>query len=349
MNDSSNINILSITTLSMANHIYPFIQPYADRLSYDISKLAQWEVVFQYAADIGLSIILNLNEDTITDNEEQYLYVREMVARFGQHVAAYTVSSLQTAQFIHALNGNQNMNTSAAILWKVDTKTEIVSLSDQAHSVDGIFLSMSSLSNITLYDSCQTWKQTNPQISIVVSEMAPIATNTNQWSNSSWIWSSVFAGGIAVIIDPSRNNNDKTKSSVIGVIDDDTFVLNDPYFTSARTIWNQRFASMAPVPTTCNSILVSSFDLRCLSDATLTNIAILFTGSSNATDQVRVKQQFWSGSDVQYRVEWINPTTGTLETTGITAISSNQTGLGTPPSPINNWIALLQCFAGCAI
>ena len=345
--DTTNVNVLYITTLSLVDHIYPFIEPYNDRLSYDISKLAQWEVAFQYAADIGVSIMLNLNEDTISDNEEQHLYVREMVARFGQYVTAYTVGTLQMAQYIRTLNGNQNITVLASILLRVDTDTEIVSLSENLQSVDGILLSMNNPSNISIYDSCKDWKQTNPQLSILVSAIIPTSTNTSQRSYSDLIWSTVFAGGAGVLIHPTRNSDDETEDGVMGVIDDDAFVLNDLSITTTRSIWDQRFTSMTTFRTLCNDILISDTDLYCLSDVTFTNIVIRI--GSNSTDEVRVKEQFWFATNLQYSVEWIDLTTGILEITDITIISSNQTGLGTRPSATNDWIALLTCTSGCAI
>lgn len=347
IHETTNINVLGITTLSMANDVFPFVEPYNDRLSYDVSKLAQWEVAFRYAADIGLSIILNLNEDSILDYEEQHLYVREMVARFGQYVTAYTVGSLQTAHYIRELNGNQHITISASILWRINTNTEVVSLSEYVHSVDGILMLMSNPSGNTIYDHCKDWKRINPQISIFISAVIPVLMTRNQKGYSDLIWSTVFAGGAGVFIDPNRNSEEKTENEIMDRFNNDAFILNDPSISATLNILEQRFASLTTLKTLCNDILVSTMDLRCLSDVTFNHIVIYL--SSNSTDKVWIKQQFWSDTSLQYSVEWVDLTTGKLETTDVTVVSSNQTGLGTLPSAANNWIALLTCYSGCVI
>ena len=342
IHDTPNMNVLCLTTLSISNHIFPFVDPFNDRLSYDISKLAQWEVVFRYAADIGVSILLHLNEDTIFDYEEQHLYVREMVARFGPYVSAYTVSSLPMAQYIRTLHGDPNVTLpSASILWRINTNTEAVSLSEQIYTIDGIFMSMNNPTSSTIYENCKDWKQTNPHIAMFISVILPVSDDANQRRYSDLIWSTLFAGGVGVLIQPTIDSSDGTENGVMEVIHDDTNVLNDPSIAVTRTIWEQRFLSMATFQTLCNDILVSATYFRCLSDVTFTYIAI-YAGSNSTDEEVLIKEQFWYGTNVQYGVEWVDPTTGIIETTDITLISSNQTGLGTPPSSTNDWIALLH-------
>ncbi len=71
--------------------IYPWIR-YDERLRYDVSKLAQWEIVFSHADRLGLQIILVTQEE---ENEQllgklstaRKLYYRELVARFAHHHA----------------------------------------------------------------------------------------------------------------------------------------------------------------------------------------------------------------------------------------------------------------------
>lgn len=65
---------------------------YHDR--FDVSKLAQWEKVFAYADKRGLFLHFKLQEEeneTLLDNgnteRERKLYYRELVARFGHHLA----------------------------------------------------------------------------------------------------------------------------------------------------------------------------------------------------------------------------------------------------------------------
>ncbi|WP_231615714.1 DUF5060 domain-containing protein [Novipirellula artificiosorum] len=70
--------------------------PANDNLHYDISKLAQWEMVFSHAQRRGLFLHLVLNEAEAANKKEldggelgpeRKLYYRELVARFGHHLA----------------------------------------------------------------------------------------------------------------------------------------------------------------------------------------------------------------------------------------------------------------------
>lgn len=67
-----------------------------ERLRYDVSKLAQWEVVFEHMDDLGLMLHVVTQETEIDEGplaldggalgDERRLYYRELVARFGHHL-----------------------------------------------------------------------------------------------------------------------------------------------------------------------------------------------------------------------------------------------------------------------
>jgi hypothetical protein len=82
---------------------WPFVGPIEpkgsssnDNLHYDISKLYQWETVFTHAQKKGICLHLVLNEaeapnkkelDNATLGAERKLFYRELIARFGHHLA----------------------------------------------------------------------------------------------------------------------------------------------------------------------------------------------------------------------------------------------------------------------
>jgi hypothetical protein len=78
---------------------YPFVAPGGsafDNTHYDISKLAQWNTVFEHAQRRGIALHFVLNEtesgnenwlDNGTLGTERRLFYRELVARFGHHLA----------------------------------------------------------------------------------------------------------------------------------------------------------------------------------------------------------------------------------------------------------------------
>ncbi|PHI19275.1 DUF5060 domain-containing protein [Lewinellaceae bacterium SD302] len=74
--------------------VWPYLN-HEDRLRFDVSKLAQWEKVFDHADDqLGMMLHFVLGEtenETLLDGgdlgPERKLYLRELIARFGHHRA----------------------------------------------------------------------------------------------------------------------------------------------------------------------------------------------------------------------------------------------------------------------
>lgn len=74
--------------------IFPWVNDYPfsdeDVKVFDVSKLAQWEIVFDHAESKGLFLHFKLAEAenrTDLDEDDFFLYYREMIARFGHHLA----------------------------------------------------------------------------------------------------------------------------------------------------------------------------------------------------------------------------------------------------------------------
>jgi Domain of unknown function (DUF5060) len=74
-------------------NVFPFRSP-SDRLRFDTSKTAQWEIVFEHADHKGMFLHFKTQEtenDQLLDGGdlglERKLYYRELVARFGHHLA----------------------------------------------------------------------------------------------------------------------------------------------------------------------------------------------------------------------------------------------------------------------
>jgi hypothetical protein len=74
-------------------NVYPYTT-YSERLRMDVSKLDQWEIVFEHATRMGMHLHFKTQE---TENEllldggntgnQRRLYYRELIARFGHHLA----------------------------------------------------------------------------------------------------------------------------------------------------------------------------------------------------------------------------------------------------------------------
>ncbi|MCB0836175.1 MAG: DUF5060 domain-containing protein [Bacteroidetes bacterium] len=100
---SKGMNAFSMLTMNIAGddkNVYPYVEyndkasPQDDRLRFDVSKLAQWEIVFEHADKKGMFLHFKTQEtenDQLLDGaelgNERKLYYREMVARFSHHLA----------------------------------------------------------------------------------------------------------------------------------------------------------------------------------------------------------------------------------------------------------------------
>ena len=99
-----------------------------------------------------------------------------------------------------------------------------------------------------------------------MSAKIPFSATTNQTENIRWIWSTLFAGGAGVLLQPSRPSENETENGVMDFVSqNDAFVRNH---RSISTIWEQRFASLSPNTMDCQDMFVSVADdvPRCWSD-----------------------------------------------------------------------------------
>ena len=90
------VNSIYFLTLNIngdGKDVWPYTN-HEERWRFDVSKLAQWERVFDHADSLGMMLHFVLNEtenETLLDGgdtgPERQLYFRELVARFGHHRA----------------------------------------------------------------------------------------------------------------------------------------------------------------------------------------------------------------------------------------------------------------------
>lgn len=93
---SEGMNAFSLLTMNIKGddkNVFPYLD-YNERYRMDVSRLAQWEIVFQHADKLGMFIHIKMLE---TENEllldggdlgpQRKLYYRELIARFAHHLA----------------------------------------------------------------------------------------------------------------------------------------------------------------------------------------------------------------------------------------------------------------------
>jgi len=94
---SKGVNSIYFVTYNIdggdGREVWPWISPTV-KVRYDVSKLAQWEVVFAHAERLGLALNVITQEqendqgiDGGALGNERKIYYRELVARFGHHLA----------------------------------------------------------------------------------------------------------------------------------------------------------------------------------------------------------------------------------------------------------------------
>ncbi len=92
---SKGMNVAYFLTLNIkgdGKDVWPYVTP-DDFMRFDVSKLDQWEIVFQHMQSKGILLHMVLQEtenETILDNGDtgplRQLYFRELMARFGHHL-----------------------------------------------------------------------------------------------------------------------------------------------------------------------------------------------------------------------------------------------------------------------
>ncbi len=83
---------LTLNILGDGKDVWPYVSP-DDFTRFDVSKLDQWEIIFEYMQSKGILLHVVLQEtenETMLDNGDtgpmRQLYYRELIARFGHHL-----------------------------------------------------------------------------------------------------------------------------------------------------------------------------------------------------------------------------------------------------------------------
>ena len=130
---SKEMNVFSFLTFNIAGddqNVFPFTD-YETYNRYDISKLDQWEILFEHADKLGMFLHFKLSESEnqgLLDNggigANTMLYYRELIARFGHHLALNWNIGEENGEWIKRhptlpMNTDQRL-AAAAYLNKVD-------------------------------------------------------------------------------------------------------------------------------------------------------------------------------------------------------------------------------------
>lgn len=89
----NSVYMLTMNILGDGKDVWPYTD-YNERYRFDCSKLDQWEIVFDYMEQLGMMkhfVLQETENEVLLDNGyndvQRRLYLRELIARFGHHLA----------------------------------------------------------------------------------------------------------------------------------------------------------------------------------------------------------------------------------------------------------------------
>ena len=132
---------LTLNILGDGKDVWPYATP-DDFTRFDVSKLAQWEIVFQHMQSKGLLLHMVLQEtenETMLDGGDtgplRQLYLRELMARFGHHLALNFNLGEENgyAEFTPFSQNDAQRRAMTSFIKKIDTYKHPILLHTHSH------------------------------------------------------------------------------------------------------------------------------------------------------------------------------------------------------------------------
>ncbi len=367
---SKGMNSVYFLTLNIngdGKDVWPYTG-YDQRLRFDCSKLAQWEVVFSHMDRLGLLLHVVLQEtenETLLDegdtHYERKLYYRELIARFGHHLGIiwnmgeengpvhWSPDGQNTEQrkaMVRYFSENDPYNSLRVIHSHADEKPrrEIFSELLDDPNMEGISMQIGSM--MEAHDETRYWVEatqdaSNPWV-VSIDEIGHASrgvdpddrTPNNQDSvRSQVLWGNLMAGGAGVewYFGYQNHNND----------------LACEDWRSREMMWNytrialEFFQQEVPFwEMHHQDELISSGNGWCLAKEKEVYLIYLPIGGPFEIDL--------TGASGNFVARWFNPRTGNFFEHDPTPIESNPDGPTriTLPSGIDqqDWVVLIQKF-----
>lgn len=358
----NSVYMLTMNIIGDGKDVWPY-SDYNERYRFDCSKLDQWEVVFDYMESQGMMVHFVLQE---TENEclldmghtgvQRKLYLRELVARFGHHLAlTYNLGEEngpadwtpigQTdeqrkamASYIKAVNPypcNVVLHTHAGDHGQDEFLKPLLGFKD----LDGPSLQIGNPNKV--HERVLKWIDESEKAGlrwmVNLDEIGPAWKGVMPDSHDAahdtirhqCLWGTLLAGGTGVewYFGYRYPHND--------------LILED--FRSRDNWWKQstiatQFIQQFPLEEmTCMDELVKAKGAFCLAKPGEVYVAYLPIGTQNAKLKLN--------SDKTFSVKWLNPRSGgNLQTGSIAEIKGKGfQNLGTPPSDTDlDWVVVLK-------
>ncbi|WP_040396291.1 CBM96 family carbohydrate-binding protein [Aquimarina agarilytica] len=334
-------------------NVFPWVN-LNNKFVFDVSKLDQWEVVFDHAESLGLVMHLKLAEnenwDKLNANEIRAQY-REMVARFGHHLAiewniseeyrGAAQSAMARINFLEAIDAYQNprvIHTYPGEHSKYDewlklgaklTGASIQSASNPNDAYDGrsgilTWINKSKNNNTPWVVSSD---EQNPGSTGIFNSKSINDKTVKKSARTHYLWKNLIAGGQGVMWYGGGEGDFKTEN----------FDRFSTLFEWSRHAY--KFFKENKVPyweMQNNDNLADGKNNHVLAGAGKTYVIYLEKGGNT--------QLNLNGITGKFNVKWFDPRNGgNLKDGSVTTISGGaKRGIGNPPNNANDdWVALV--------
>jgi hypothetical protein len=356
------LNSFSFLTMNINGddqNVYPYTT-YGERLRMDVSKLDQWEIALEHGTRNGMYLHFKTQE---TENEllldsgnlgnQRKLYYRELIARFGHHLAlnwnlgeeindASTSQKVAWAQYFYDTDPYHHH----LVIHNGDSHYELMG---SASKLTGFSRQMNNsdftdtFGDIKNYidrsvDAGKPWVVAADEPGDAQYSLRPDSNPGSSHTNArrDALWASIMAGGAGIefYFGYALEHSDLTCNDFRSR---DSFW---PYCRHAVTFFENNgipFQDMS----NANSLVSSSGSNgnRCLAKPGDTYLVQLRSGGSHTLNL--------SGQSGNYQVRWLDPRNGGALISGTTLSGGGTRSLGSPPnSTTQDWIALLQSTSG---
>lgn len=360
----NSVYALSLNIEGDARDVWPFIShERKDFMRYDVSKLAQWDIIFSHAENLGIAIQILTQEkenELILDDgytrTERKLYYRELIARFAHHKNIVWNMGEENGQANFWRQGQNDQQRFSMIRYLKDhdpyqnpivihtmsepkEKELILSPLLGFDRLDGLSFQMSN--PFEVHSEIKHWlekaEEANRPWIITMDEIGPWHTGTKSDEESprhdtmrqEVLWGALMAGasGVEWYFGWNKPPND----------------LNAEDWRSRNNMWEQtaiahEFLKMIPYDKMqSNDELIDNEDAYCFSLEGSTYA--IYTKETNSVNLNLTNQEG------DFSVSWYDPIKGGVLQDGSskTVTGGSEVNLGSPPNRSNqDWAILVQ-------
>ncbi len=359
---SEGLNVMSFLTYSYNGddkNVFPHLTA-GDYTRMDCSKLDQWAVILAHAQTKGIYLHFKMQEQENDQNfdggalgNQRKLYYRELVARFGHHLALNwnlgeetTNTEAQQKAFAQWFYDNDPYRHPVVLhTFPGDKNSVYTPLLGNASKLTGLSLQSAKSS---VFADTRTWRTNSagtPRPWVVANdEQGPANEGIKADSNddahnaerAEVLWGNLMAGGAGI-------------ESYFGYQQPETD-LDLENFRSRDLWWDQcrhalRFFTDHNVPywnmANADSLVSGSGNNanHCLAQTGQSYVVYLKTGGTHTLNL--------AAATGTYTIKWYNPRSGGALVNGPTVTAGGTVSLGAPPnSTTSDWVALVQFISG---